>query len=244
MKRLAIFMVLYAVSARAIGQIRFDKDTLVERQIKIILTKYKEKYIHSKNQKAYKDLRAKSSVILAKIDFIDAVVDDSYYGGEKSGSERKNELIQPVLSNNLFINTIVDADPITDIGKTSEKFGEIDSLLNDFYLHYIKNKFKNITITGDDDENKLIEVQVKVLETFAGKKELPGFEVFCETPFIKNSREDFNPTPNARRLLEAGVRMFHIKRGRFTQKRLGRIVYGDPDTHTVLFSNEKSTYLK
>ena len=237
LKCLFILLVL-GVSARA--QVITPLDTASERQILRIL-KNKEKSIRNElDRSQYKALKKKVDSVLLKFDFLNQVVANSYYGGGKSNESVKNDLLQPAIKTNALIKIILGESHVVNDDAFLDKLKQIDSSLSLFYGNEVKNKYKSQVISGDDDENMLVEVEVKVLESFSGKKELAGFKVICTSPFAKNYSEDFGTTVWAKRKISPGYRIFEIRRGAAFQTKMVRIAYGDPNTYQVLFSNAKS----
>lgn len=222
----------------------YHKDTSVVTAISRLIQAYSTQHLPPNESRLLKMAKLKADTISQKIDFIDAVVAASYTGGGKSGTELRNDLVLPVLSANSSLAAKIHLDVGKSIGQTMQALKGLDSLLNIFYTNYIKNKEKGQDITGDDDDTKMVEVEVHVLETFAGKKELAGFEVYCVCPFSARKREDFNPTLSAKRLIPPGAKVFYIHKGHYSQHKLFRIVYRDPHTHIVKFSNTQSVYTK
>jgi len=80
-----------------------------------------------------------------------------------------------------------------------------------------------------------------VYESFAGKKEMPGYKVYSINPYVINSREDFNPTTGAIKKISPGWREFNIQKGKNQQKKYWHVVAQDENTHTVLFSEQEQT---
>jgi hypothetical protein len=111
-------------------------------------------------------------------------------------------------------------------------------MLNELYLSSFQNKHLADTVAGDDNENNKVEVSVKVYETYAGRKEVSGYSVYIFNPFVKNSREDFNPTVFATKMISPGWRYFHIERKKRTQEKYFHVVYKDENTHTVIFAEQ------
>jgi hypothetical protein len=239
-------LLLLATGLQAFGQqpVKLQNDTLIRKRLKNIIETYRKTLKDANRDTQYLDICHRIDAISQKIDFVDEAVEISYYGGGKSGTERKNELIAPVNSLDRRINDLLDRDKVQHISLSQNILGTIDAVLDSIYNTAIKNKDKGKDISGDDDENRLVQVEVKVYETFAGKREIPGFKVFCDNPFLPNSREDFNPTLIAKRMIKAGYWIFHINRGNLKQDQMFRIVYGDPNTHLILFSKEESTIKK
>jgi hypothetical protein len=111
--------------------------------------------------------------------------------------------------------------------------------LDQLYLTDFINRNKEGTVKGDDDQTIKVEVTVKVLESFAGKKEMPGYNVYSENPFVKNSREDFSPTTKAFKKISPGWREFYIQKGNASQKKYWHVVWGDENTYTIFFAEIK-----
>jgi len=241
MQTFRFLIILLVISVGAKAQIFDAHDTsAVERRILAILKK-RGKTIRSQHDRLLYDvMKKKADSVLSKFRFLNEIVANSYYGGGKSNESLKNDLLQPSINENASIKSILGEPKFISDEEFLDKLKVVDSSLSLFYRNEVKNKYKNHVISGDDDDDMLVEVEVKVLESFSGKKELAGFKVMCTSPFAKNYSEDFGTTVWAKRKISPGYRIFEIAKGNTFQRKMVRIVYGDPNTYQILFSNAKS----
>ena len=235
--KMLIALLIVCVNARA--QAPIGLDTAIKGRITRILELKDGQGGYHPNPITYGQVRYKAKLLLSKFDFLNAIIADSYYGGEKPNKPLKNDLLKPSAKANVYMNIVIKYEPKIVDNQLNNDLDKIDSTLNSFYITQVKNRYKNATIRGDDDENMLVEVKVKVLESYSRRKEVAGFDVFCESPFVKNYKENFGTTTNAKRKISAGYRLFTIKKGPVTETKLVRIVFGDPNTYQVIFSNDK-----
>lgn len=232
MKKIWILISFLLIKHSLFAQKEFPKDTIIKNKLEHLLSKYRR----ITDKKTYLYAQSKSDTILDKINFITDIVNKSYYGGEK-GTEVKNDLIYPFSVTKTSISNLIDNSDQSIELSTVNNLDGIDSLLNSLYNFNIKNRYKNITISGDD--SLWVDIEVKVYKSFAGKEELSGFKVFCENPFVKNSRMDFGHTKDAKRKMKAGKSRFHIEKGNLYQEGTFSIIFSDPETHIVTFSKEE-----
>lgn len=240
MNVLKISIILLIVGFNAKAQVSNGLDTSIEGRITRILKKKEPHGGYHTDQTDYIDLKLKADRVLSKFDFLNAIIADSYYGGGKSNQPLKNDLLEPSSKATEYMKTVFVDEQTIPNSQFDNDLDETDSILNSFYQSLVKNRYKNFVIKGDDDDNMLVEVEVKVFESYSGKKELSGFEVSCESPFVKNYSEDFGVTNSAKRRISPGYRRFWVRKGTASQSRLVRIVFGDPNTYQVTFSNAKS----
>jgi len=238
---IAILLLLSCSSAMAQIEIYRD-DSSFQKKLQYIISqnwRTSDGTIDPNRRLEIAALKATGQLLARKYTFLLGIVDASYFGGGKSGKALQNLTLKPFLFKKQQVSVLLDSAITNRLDLSTIYLYKIDAQLNELYLTNFINRNKEETVSGDDDQNIKVEVTVKVLESFAGKKEVPGYYVYSDNPFVKNSREDFSPTTNAIKKISPGWREFYIRKGKASQKQYWHVVWGDEHTYTIYFAEIK-----
>lgn len=188
------------------------------------------KWLETPEGKRYLKLKRLGTSINKKIDFIGAITQAEYYGGGKSGQAITNKALDQVQISNKKVFEVLNSGH--SISENLQSLMVVDSILNSLYDNQLKYVYKDKTY--DKNLIDLVEVQVTVYESYAGKREVSGVKIFAESPFVANSKEEFNPTPYAQKKISPGWQWFQMKfKNKVYPKELRHIMAKDTNTHHI-----------